>query len=86
MISSLGTSDARVEQHFLERSRTLKQIRSSIYLSGTVARDSLPAEIGGTSSQLAEVNSLHKQTDEALEKRRKSLEPKEALAFARLSQ
>ena len=84
MISSLRTSDARVEQRFLERSRMLDQIRSSIYLSGTVARDSLLAPVGGASSQLAEVNGLHKQTDAALEKYQKSLEPQEAPAFARL--
>jgi signal transduction histidine kinase len=84
MISSLRTSDARVEERFLERSRMLEQIRSSIYLSGTVARDSLLAPVGGASSQLAEVNGLHKQTDAALEKYQKSLEPQEAPAFARL--
>jgi signal transduction histidine kinase len=84
MISSLRTSDARVEQRFLERSRTLEQIRSSIYLSGTVARDSLLAPVGGASSQLAEVNALHKQTDAALEKYQKSLEAQETPAFARL--
>jgi signal transduction histidine kinase len=84
MISSLRTSDARVEQRFLERSRILEQIRSSIYLSGTVARDSLLAPVGGASSQLAEVNGLHKQTDVALEKYQKSLEPQEEPAFFRL--
>jgi signal transduction histidine kinase len=84
MISSLRTSDARVEQRFLERSRMLEQIRSSIYLSGTVARDSLLAPVGGASSQLAEVNGLHKQTDAALEKYQKSLEPQEEPAFSRL--
>jgi signal transduction histidine kinase len=84
MISSLRTSDAKVEQRFLERSRILEQIRSSIYLSGTVARDSLLAPVGGASSQLAEVNSLHKQSDAALEKYQKSLEPQEAPAFSRL--
>ena len=84
MISSLRTSDAKVEQRFLERSRTLEEIRSSIYLSGTVARDSLLAPMGGASSQLAEVNSLHKQTDAALDKYQKSLELPEAPAFGRL--
>jgi signal transduction histidine kinase len=84
MIGSLRTSDARVEQHFLERSRMLEQIRSSIYLSGTVARDSLLAPLGGASSQLAEVNSLHKQSDAALEKYQTSLEPEETTAFAKL--
>jgi signal transduction histidine kinase len=84
MISSLRTSDAQVEQRFLERSRILEQIRSSIYLSGTVARDSLLAPVGGASTQLTEVNSLHQQTDSALARYEKSLEPQEAAAFASL--
>ena len=84
MINGLRSSDAQVERRFLERSRTLEQIRSSIYLSGTVARDSLLAPAGSAPSQLAEVNGLHKQTDAALEKYRKSLEPEEAAAFASL--
>jgi signal transduction histidine kinase len=84
MLNGLRTSDAHVEQRFLERSRMLEQIRSSIYLSGTVARDSLLAPAGSASSQLAEIKSLHKQTDEALEKYRKSLEPEEGVAFASL--
>jgi signal transduction histidine kinase len=84
MLNGLRTSDARVEQRFLERSRMLEQIRSSIYLSGTVARDSLLAPSGGAGSQLAEVNTLHKQTDAAFEKYQKSLEPEEGAAFASL--
>jgi signal transduction histidine kinase len=84
MINSLRTSDAQVARRFLERSRILEQIRSSIYLSGTVARDSLLAPAGSASSQLAEVNSLHKQTDAAIERYRQSLEPEEGGAFSSL--
>ena len=84
MIHSLRTNDAQVEQRFLERSRILEQIRSSIYLSGTVARDSLLAPLGSAPSQLAEVNRLHRHTDAALKKYEKSLEPEEGAAFASL--
>ncbi len=84
VLDSLRTHDARVEQRFLERSRILEQIRSSIYLSGTVARDSLLAPAGGALSQLAEVNHLHTLTDSALETYGKSIEPEEATAFASL--
>jgi signal transduction histidine kinase len=84
VLENLRTNDARVERRFLERSRILEQIRSSIYLSGTVARDSLLAPGGGASSQLAEVNSLHKQSDAALEIYQRSLEREEASAFANL--
>jgi signal transduction histidine kinase len=84
MIHGLRTSDAQVEQRFLERNRILEEIRSSIYLSGTVARDSLLAPAGSASSQLAEVNRLHKRTDRALQKYERSLEPEEGAAFASL--
>jgi len=84
VLNSLRASDAQVEKRFLERSRMLEQIRSSIYLSGTVARDSLLAPAGGASSQLAEVNTLHGQTDAALENYQRSVEPEEAVAFSRL--
>jgi signal transduction histidine kinase len=84
VISSLRANDAQVERRFLERSRLLEQIRSSIYLSGTVARDLLLAPAGGASSQMAEVNNLQKQTAEAIASYQKSLEPEEAAAFANL--
>ena len=84
MIGGLRATGTQVERRFLERSRILEEIRSSIYLSGTVARDSLLAPSGGASSQLAEVNVLHKKTDEALEQYGKSLEKEETQAFANL--
>lgn len=84
MIDSLRANGAQVEQRFLERSRILEEIRSSIYLSGTVARDSLLAPTGGASSQLAEVNNLHEKTDKALDLYQKSLEKEESAAFASL--
>ena len=84
VINSLRANDAQVERRFLERSRLLEQIRSSIYLSGTVARDLLLAPAGGASSQMAEVTSLQRQTDEAIATYQKSLEPEEAAAFASL--
>lgn len=84
MIHSLRNSDAGVEQRFTERSRILEQIRASIYLSGTVARDSLLAPLGSASSQLVELNHLQKQTDLALQAYEKSLEPEEASPFASL--
>jgi signal transduction histidine kinase len=84
VINGLRANDAQVERRFLERSRLLEQIRSSIYLSGTVARDLLLAPAGGASSQMAEVNNLQKQTAEAIASYQKSLEPEETAAFASL--
>jgi signal transduction histidine kinase len=84
MIDGLRASGTQVEQRFLERGRILEEIRSSIYLSGTVARDSLLAPSGGASSQLAEVNTLHKKTDAALDAYQKSVDKEESAAFASL--
>ncbi len=84
MINGLRNSSHQAEQRFLERSRILEEIRSSIYLSGTVARDSMLAPTGGASSELAEVNRLHQRTSEALDSYQKSLESEEAAPFASL--
>src|SRR6476661_7241268 len=84
IIGSLRTSDAQLEHRFLERSRILEQIRSSIYLSGTVARDFLLAPEPGARAQLADLNDLHHKTDSALEQYAKSLEPEEAGPFSAL--
>ena len=89
MINGLRSNGRQVEQRFLERSRILEQIRSSIYLSGTVARDSLLAPGGGASSQLAEVNHLHQRTQLKRWRHIKNLSKKRRLpplpAFARKS-
>jgi len=84
MMHELRHSSRQVEQRFLERSRILEEIRSSIYLSGTVARDSLLAPTGGAPSQLAEVQQLHQKTTEALDSYQKSVDIQEAAAFANL--
>ncbi len=85
MIGGLRSNGQQVEQRFLERSRILEEIRSSIYLSGTVARDSLLAPTSSElSSQWAEVNRLHQRTTEALDAYQKSVERDEAAAFSSL--
>ncbi|HEY3938006.1 MAG TPA: sensor histidine kinase [Bryobacteraceae bacterium] len=81
IIGSLRSSDAQLEHRFLQRSLTLEQIRSSIYLSGTVARDFLLAPEPGAHAQLADLNELRHKTDAALEQYAKSLEPAEAGPF-----
>lgn len=85
IIGSLRTSDAQLERRFLERSRILEQIRSSIYLSGTVARDFLLAPESGAHAQLNELNGLRAKTDAALNEYAHSLEPEEAATFASLN-
>ena len=84
MIDSLRSTGTQVDRRFLERSRILEEIRSSIYISGTVARDSILAPTGGASSQLAEVKLLHKKAEQALDTYQKSIEKEELSAFASL--
>jgi len=81
ILGSLRANDANLQRRFLERSGILEEIRSSIYLSGTVARDSLLAPEPGAHAQLADLNGLHRKTDAALERYSKSLEPPETAAF-----
>ncbi len=84
VVNRLRDSEAQLQQRFLERSRTLEEIRSSIYLSGTVARDSLLAPEGGAHAQLADLNALRSKTSTALIQYGRSLEPEEGKAFASL--
>jgi signal transduction histidine kinase len=84
MLNRLRNSETRLQHHFLERSRTLEEIRSSIYLSGTVARDFLLAPEAGAHAQLADLNGLQRKTDAALNEYGKSSEPEEAQAITSL--
>jgi signal transduction histidine kinase len=84
VVNRLRLSEAQLQQRFLERSRTLEEIRSSIYLSGTVARDSLLAPDGGAHAELADLNALRAKTSAALVQYGKSLEPEEGKTFASL--
>lgn len=84
-LHSLSTSDAELERHFFARNRTLERIRSSIYLSGTFARDSLLApEPSGANAQIATLAALRRETEGALEDYAKSLEPEEQEPFRTL--
>jgi signal transduction histidine kinase len=84
ILHSLRANEARLRQQFLEHSRTLEEIRSSIYLSGTVARDLLLAPDTGAHAQLHDLHNLHRKTDDALREYGKSREPEEAQAFSSL--
>ena len=78
-LNSLRHSGTELQSHFLARNRTLEQIRSDIYLSGTFARDSLLApEVSGARAQIAALEGLHRETDTALERYAQSLEPEES--------
>jgi len=81
-LHSLRHSGTSLEAHFLERNRTLEQIRSNIYLSGTYARDSLLApEASGAKAQIAALENLKRETEAALDSYAQSLEPEESAPF-----
>lgn len=84
VVNRLRISETQLQQRFLERSRTLEEIRSSIYLSGTVTRDFLLAPAGGAHAELADLNALRTKTALALVQYGKSLEPEESKPFASL--
>ncbi len=85
-LHSLRNSETRLQTHFLARNRTLEQIRSNIYLSGTFARDSLLApEVSGAKAQMAALDALKRETEAALERYSQGLEPGERAPFRRIA-
>lgn len=81
-LASLRNSDATLQRHFLARNRTLEQIRSQIYLSGTFVRDSLLApEPSSVDAQMAALDGLRKETETAVADYARSLEPEEVAPF-----
>ena len=85
LLNTLRQSDAQLQARFLARNRTLEQIRSNIYLSGTYVRDSLLApELSGARAQLASLDNLKKDIDSALDSYAHSLDADEAAPFQAL--
>lgn len=84
-LRNLQHGENQLQARFLNRNRTLQQIRSNIYLSGTFARDSLLApEPAGARAQIAALNNLHHDTEAILDGYAQSLEPDEIAAFRTL--
>jgi hypothetical protein len=82
LLNTLRQNDAQLQARFLVRNRTLEQIRSNIYVSGTFVRDSLLApEITGARAQLAAVDGLRRDITAALSSYAQSLEPDEIAPF-----
>jgi len=74
-----------LQERFLTRNRILEQIRSHIYLSGTLARDSLLApEASGARAQLTALDGLVHDTKAALASYAQGLEPEEVAPFRAL--
>ncbi len=85
LLNTLRQNDAQLQARFLARNRTLEQIRSNIYLSGTYVRDSLLApEATGARAQLTALDTLRKDIGTALESYSQSVEPDEVAPFQAL--
>lgn len=85
LLSTLRQNDGKLQARFLTRNRTLEQIRSNIYLSGTYVRDSLLApEATGARAQLTAVEGLRRDITAALASYGQSLEPEETAPFRAL--
>lgn len=81
-LNSLRHNDTTLQARFLARNRTLERIRSDIYLSGTVVRDTLLApEQAFAQAQLAALDGLRRDSQIALASYAEALEPEEATPF-----
>ncbi len=85
LLSNLRRDDTQLQEVFLARNRILEQIRSHIYLSGTLVRDSLLApEASGAQAQLVAAEGLRRDTGSELAAYARGLEPEEAQPFQAL--
>ena len=78
-------TEAQERKSFLERLRSLDQIRAQIYLSGTYARDFLLSPDPDTAkAQAGHLAALKRQTHKALDDYQRGLEPEEQKPFVSL--
>ena len=85
LLSNLRRDDSSLQEVFLARNRILEQIRSHIYLSGTLVRDFLLApEASGAQAQLASLEQLRRDTGAELASYAGGLEREEAQPFRAL--
>jgi signal transduction histidine kinase len=85
LLDRVRGDETRIRQAFLDRLRTLEQIRSEIYLSGTDMRDFLlsPGASGGA-AQRADIIAIHSQTQAALDQYGRAVDPEEQDTFLAL--
>src|SRR5579872_1225621 len=82
LLNTLRQNDAQLQARFLARNRTLERIRSNIYLSGTFVRDSLLApEQSGAQAQLTTLETLRRDSENALNSYAAGLDSEEAAPF-----
>lgn len=84
-LDRVRADETGIRQAFLGRLRTLEQIRSEIYLSGTDMRDFLLSPgAGGGETQHSDIISIESQTGTALDGYSRALDPEEQDTFQAL--
>jgi signal transduction histidine kinase len=85
LLTQIQSRSRAIEGRFLERSRSLNEIRSALYLSGTVFRDYvLDTDRRRSAAQLIRLDQIHRDIDRRLEEHEKGITPGENQAFDRL--
>jgi signal transduction histidine kinase len=85
LLRQIKISNAGMRRIFLTRGHSLDQIRSGIYVSGTVARDYLlAADSSAAEEQRAKLRSIQHETETALADYARSLSVEEAATFRSL--
>src|ERR1035441_10890117 len=78
-------SNAGMRRSFLARGHSLDQIRSGIYVSGTLARDYLLAsDSAAAEEQRVKLREIQRETESALDNYARSLSTEEAATFRSL--
>jgi signal transduction histidine kinase len=87
ILRQIQTRNERIRNDFVDRNRTLEQIRSDLYLSGTYIRDYLlEPDAKAAEGHRASLEQTRRQMDAALGRYEKFLPSQEAAAFAGLKQ
>jgi signal transduction histidine kinase len=87
ILRQIQTRNERIRNDFVDRNRTLEQIRSDLYLSGTYIRDYLlEPDPQAAEAHRASLENTRRQMDAALESYKKFLPTQEAAAFSGLKQ
>ena len=85
ILHQIQTQNERLRADFLDRNRTLEQIRSDLYLSGTYIRDYLlDPDTKGAETHRASFEQTRHEADSALERYQRFLPAQEATAFSGL--
>ena len=87
ILHQIQARNERLRAEFLDRNRTLEQIRSDLYLSGTYLRDYLlEPDAKAAETHRASLERTRREMDAALERYERFLPPQEAAAFSGLKQ